>query len=145
MKRLLPLLLLLMPLVLAACGSDSPTDAPTVNPTEFGKVLATGGTYEDVTPSEETEVLNEENEYDPADQNVWRCRTERRSVIDAADDYATFNPNAEVIFPGSLIQGNSISGATPEPIVVERAPGTISINIINGSQGVTAHDPASGA
>ena len=138
MRKLICCSALFIPAVLAACSSDSPVDPDPATPTEFKAALAEGGKYETVTPSETTEVVASENEYDPADRNVWRCTTERRNVVDAADDYATFNPNAEVIFPGSLVQGNSLAAATPEPIVVERAGGTISINIINGSQGVTA-------
>lgn len=133
--------LLLTPLFaggLAACGSESPSGPGNADPKEFEEVLARGGTDKVVTPSESSELLAEEDEYDPADQNVWRCTTERRSVVDAPGDYATFNPNAEVLYPGSLVQGNSLAGATPEPIVVERAGGTISIDIVNGSQGVSA-------
>lgn len=137
MRMLLMLLALLVSAGLVACGSDSPTDPAPADPNEFRAVLATGGTYEVVTPSESSEVLDEQDEFDPADENVWRCTTERRSVVDAPEDYATFNPNAEVIYPGSLVQGSSLAGATPEPIVVERAAGTISIDIVNGSQGVS--------
>lgn len=137
MKSLIVLLGALLVVGLTACGKDSPSGS-NVDPSEFNDVLATGGTYEVVTPSSTSEVIDEQVEYDPADSNVWRCTTERRSVVDAPEDYATFNPNAEVIYPGSLVQGNSLAGATPEPIVVERAAGTISIDIINGSQGVTA-------
>ena len=123
---------------ISACSSDSPVNPDPVDPAEFDSVLKSGGVYEEVTPGESTEVLDVAEEFDPVDQNVWRCTTERRSIVDATEDYATFNPNAEVIYPGSLVQGNSLAGATPEPIVVERAGGTISIDIINGSEGVTA-------
>jgi thiol-activated cytolysin len=53
----------------------------------------------------------------------------------AGPDARTFN--GVVIFPGNLLQGNSLGGATPNPIVVERAGGTITINLINGSEEVS--------
>jgi thiol-activated cytolysin len=39
-----------------------------------------------------------------------------------------------VIYPGSLLQGKSLTKATPDVIAVERAGGTISIDILDGSQ-----------
>lgn len=138
MRIYLVLCSLLFALTLLACGSDSPTGPGGGDPAAFQEALASGGTYGTVTPSQSSQVIEEQEEYDPADENIWRCTTKHYSVVDAPEDYATFNPNAEVIYPGSLVQGNSLDGATPEPVVVERAGGTISIDIINGSQGVTA-------
>lgn len=138
MRKLNHIILLLFTAIIAACGSEDPAAIVPADPQAFQDALAKGGTYEVVTPSESSEVLATDDEFDPTDQNVWRCTVERRTVVDATEDYATFNPNAEVIYPGSLVQGNSLTGATPEPIVVERAGGTISIDIINGSEDVTA-------
>ena len=64
---------------------------------------------------------------------TWICSSKTIDRVDAAGTYATFDPNSNVIWPGSLLQGNSITQATPNPIVVERAGGTVSINVINGS------------
>lgn len=126
-------------LALAACGDEDPTgpDGPKTSAADFQEAIDEGGTYEVVVPSESSEVVATDDEYNPDDQSIWRCTTERRSVVDAPEDYATFNPNAEVIYPGSLLQGSTLADATPEPIVVDRAGGTISIDIINGSSDVS--------
>lgn len=54
----------------------------------------------------------------------------------APSDYPIFDPNAEVIWPGSLVQGNSISSPTPERIPLARGSGGIVIDLLNGSKGV---------
>ena len=38
-----------------------------------------------------------------------------------------------MIYPGSLLQGKTLSNATPSPIVVKRAGGTVSYNLNNGN------------
>ena len=98
------------------------------------QALLSGGTYEKVTPSDS--VLSTETVEEIRDDGFWSCTVERRSAVDAPDDYATFNPNAEIIYPGSMLQGATLVNATPEPIVVPRAGGTVVINLLNGSSGV---------
>jgi hypothetical protein len=118
-------------LMAAGCGDDrAGPDGPDLN--TFDGVVAYGGVYEKVQPSEDVTVLASGQETGP-DGTVFSCTTERRSVVQAPSDYATFDPNAEVVYPGNMLQGQSLGGATPDPIVVKRAPGTISINLLNGS------------
>jgi thiol-activated cytolysin len=47
--------------------------------------------------------------------------------------FPLFNPNASVIYPGSLLQGSSLKQATPDIIAVDRAGGTISYDLNNGN------------
>lgn len=108
-------------------------DGPTTGPDPL-EVLLTGGTYEKVEPSDT--VLSTSSTEEEREDGYWSCTVERRSAVNAPDDYATFNPNAEVIFPGSMLQGATLVNATPEPIVVPRAGGTVVINLLNGSSGV---------
>ena len=121
-------------LLLAGCGDDStgPVDLNT-----FEGVVQYGGTYEEVTPSESVEVVASGEETD-ADGTRYVCTTEHRSVVDAPADYATFDPNAEVVYPGSLLQGSTLGGASAEPIVVHRTGGKITIDLVNGSKSVAA-------
>jgi thiol-activated cytolysin len=48
--------------------------------------------------------------------------------------FPLFSPNAGIIFPGGLLQGKSLNRATPDPIGVKRAPGTISTDILDGNR-----------
>lgn len=69
--------------------------------------------------------------------NNWECNDFEVDITEARGEYRTFDPNSEIIWPGNLLQGNSIHKATPDPIVVERAPGEFTINLINGSNSST--------
>jgi len=61
------------------------------------------------------------------------CQTlEMRSSF-SADEYPVFNPNAEVIWPGALLQGATIQQPTPERIIARRGSGKINIDNVTGS------------
>ncbi len=121
-------------LLLAGCGDDRM--GPDADLSTFDGVVQYGGTYEAVTPSETVDVISSGEETGD-DGTRYVCTTERRSVIDAPPDYATFDPNSEVVYPGSLLRGATLGGATPEPIVVDRAGGSITIDLVNGSKSVS--------
>ncbi len=99
------------------------------------EVIATGGLYPEATPHDS--VLSSMASRELREDGPWSCTTERHSAEEAPDDYATFDPNAEVIYPGAMLQGATLVDATPEPIVVGRAGGTVAINLLNGSSGVS--------
>jgi Thiol-activated cytolysin/Laminin B (Domain IV) len=129
-RRILPALIALS-LLIAGCGERS--SGPDYDLSTFDGVVAYGGTYEEAAPTENETILSSGQETGD-DGTVMSCTTKHVSIVDAPSDYATFDPNADVIYPGSMLQGASLGGASPDPIVVERAPGTISINLLNGSQ-----------
>jgi thiol-activated cytolysin len=121
--------------LLPACSSDDETIAPDL--TTFNEVIDSGGTYEIVEPVSNIEAVGTPAEEELPDGTIIVCAAERHSIVDAPLDYATFDPNAELIYPGSLLQGNSLGGATPNPISVDRAGGTVTINLLNGSTAVS--------
>ncbi|MFP4624811.1 MAG: thiol-activated cytolysin family protein, partial [Gemmatimonadota bacterium] len=94
----------------------------------------------EVGPYPEGEVradtVKHEAELEDRADGLWTCTVRRVSSEQYPDDYATFNPNAEVVFPGSMLQGATLADATPEPVLVDRAGGTLVINLVNGSSGV---------
>jgi thiol-activated cytolysin len=108
-----------------SCSKDKDAE------TTFESVIKSGGAFEPVVEKNEVISITEEEEI--IDGEVWVCTSKTIDRVDAAGAYATFDPNSNVIWPGSLLQGNSITKATPNPIVVDRAGGTVSINVINGS------------
>lgn len=65
--------------------------------------------------------------------NNWVCETVEVDAQGAVGDYRTYDPNSDVVWPGNLLQGNSLIKSTPEVIDVKRAGGTFTINLINGS------------
>jgi len=47
--------------------------------------------------------------------------------------FPLFSPNANVIYPGNMLQGNSLNDATPRIIAVGRAGGSFSTDVIDGN------------
>ncbi len=92
-------------------------------------VVREAGAPETITEVQDSTFLEEEIDF----SGNYECKNFEVDITQARGDYRTFDPNSEIIWPGNLLQGNSISNATPNPIVVERAGGEFTINLINGS------------
>ncbi|MEZ5198221.1 MAG: thiol-activated cytolysin family protein [Bacteroidales bacterium] len=118
-------------LIITSCSKNEEENPEENDLSTFSGVIKLGGEFEPFL--EKNEVLDSTETQENINGELWVCTSKTIDRVDAAGEYATFDPNANVIWPGSLIQGNSITQATPNPIVVERAGGTISINVINGS------------
>ncbi len=126
-----------------ACSKDSGSDDTNPNPeteqkdpeVEFNSIVTNAGGFEATENSEEMVAETETNEV--IDGEVWNCKTTTydalRSGGTGRDGFPLFNPNASVIYPGSLLQGKSLRKATPDVIAVERSGGTISYNLNNGN------------
>lgn len=128
-----PFVIVLFILFFVACKEQEP--GPDPNPTTFAAVIDNSGTFDPVVTSE-TVLDSTESTETQADGSVWICKTQTVSANYGAGGnkgFPLYNPNASVIYPGSLLQGNSLGNATPNVIAVNRAGGTISIDIVNGS------------
>lgn len=143
MKSSLKVLLLLMStllLGLTGCSKDNDPLAPTGgsnNNGEFREVLASGGDFEEPVPK--NEVIEERSEPEPGpDGTFWVCSEKTYDFVSAPSEYAGFNPNDNIVYPGNLLQGATLQSATPEPIFVKRAGGSISIDLLNGSSEVSS-------
>jgi hypothetical protein len=122
---------------LLACGDA--TD-PAGRETDFAAALSEAGNAPSTATSADL-VLKE----DPAVETdlgggVYKVCTSRRVSAQRPSGgpagFPLFDPGAGVIYPGSLLQGATLKKAPPDPIAVKRAGGVVSINIVNGSQGV---------
>jgi len=128
----------LLLLVTCSCGSDNSEDTSTSDPSDFltyEDVFAVGN---DLISSNEGRIENvlstEKTVSDEDQENGTTIRTECiTETVDLKNDTGEFNlfDSSEVVFPGNLLQGKTLSEAVPSPIVVKRAGGTISININN--------------
>ena len=131
MKKLL--IASILGLMWIACNKG---DTATPDYNSFDEVIDAGGAVED-PPSPNEEVTDTSLADEEQDGELWRCTTETYKVgynAGGQNGFPQFNPNASVIYPGSLLQGKSLNKATPDVIAVERAGGTISIDILDGSQ-----------
>jgi len=132
MKRstlFIPLTLIAILFLSVSCQKDEvPDPAETID-----ALIKSAGVPEEPVAKTDSTVL--ERDFDFA--NNWICESIEVDATQVRGDYRTFDPNSEIIWPGNLLQGASITKATPDPIVVERAGGTFTINLINGSDSET--------
>ncbi|MBR9920355.1 MAG: thiol-activated cytolysin [Bacteroidetes bacterium] len=126
-RILLPLALLV--LFSTACNKKD------VGPTDtFEAVIENGGGFSD--PKVSNEVVDTDTYQETVDGTTWTCVTETVSIQDGAggkDGFPLFSPNSSVIYPGNMLQGNSLNSATPKIIGVKRAGGTISTDVVDGN------------
>ena len=140
LRQTVPYVFTFLLLLFFSCSSDS-RDAPEPMPmeinkeVEFSKVVADAGELEE--PSTSEEIVEEKETNEVIDGEVWNCTTKTYDALKGGgtgrDGFPLFNPNASVIYPGSLLQGKSLKKATPDVIAVERAGGAVSYNLINGN------------
>lgn len=130
MKKITYAVILLVA-TLMACEESTPT--PTPGP-DFDTIIDAGGSFDPVSKSEA--VVASTETIDVQDGEEFNCTTETLSIEDAAggqSGFPLFNPNASVIYPGSLLQGKSLNKATPDVIAVGRSGGTVSIDVFDGN------------
>jgi thiol-activated cytolysin len=100
----------------------------------FDAIVKNGG---DMTPAKSSEEIAEQEDFtDIINGEVWNCTvTTYNALAPGGGDngFPLFNPNASVVYPGSLLQGSSLKKATPDVIAVNRAGGIISYDLVNGN------------
>ncbi len=135
------LLLMASFFAITSCSENGTSTNPD-EPQTFEEVIAQGGETGEFPDSRTTDTLsvgepeNEDREKDEGGSTVterWICSTKTLSVLDGNGQFPLFNSNADVVFPGNLLQGKTLSKATPDPIVVARAGGTVSYDLNNGN------------
>ncbi len=138
---------LLFIILILACSKDDSVPDPVIDPPNggentFSEVIALGADFESFPQSRTEDVLsesepeNEDYEEEEAGETVekrWVCTRKTLSVLDGNGQFPLFDTNADVIYPGALLQGKTLRNATPSPIVVKRAGGTVSYNLNNGN------------
>lgn len=128
-------------IIALSCSKDSggETPNPEIDPqdleAEFTQVVSSAGEFS--TPQSSEELVEEKETNEVIEGEVWNCTTKTYDALKGGgtgrDGFPLFNPNASVIYPGSLLQGKSLKKATPDVIAVERSGGTISYNLNNGN------------
>jgi len=107
------------------------------------EVVASGDAFESFPPNiTETDVAGTEKEgTDDFDRMVdgetveqrWVCTEKEVDITGGTHTFPLYNTNASVIWPGNLLQGKTLDNATPSDIVVKRAGGTITYNLVTGN------------
>lgn len=130
LQRLIPVILVLIFTMAQSCKKQESITEPVT----FRAVIDEGGGFQDPSQSEETTVQDVYTE--DRDGSTWECTTETVSIQKGAggnEGFSLFSPNASVIYPGNMLQGASLSDATPKIIAVDRAGGVISTDVVDGN------------
>jgi len=130
-------------LFISCSDNGTPLDPSGTNENlTFEEIFERGDDYEEIPQSRSTDTLavtdpyNEDYNTQEGGKDVVQrffCTTKTLSVLDGNGKFPLFNTNADVIYPANLLQGKSLSNATPSPIPVNRAGGTLSYNLNNGN------------
>jgi hypothetical protein len=125
--------LLLVPILLLMFNScDRNLVEPEFDLNTFEGVIASGGVFDAVTDSKIVTPIQSDSD-STINGAEWTCKREKVSLTKGSEDFPLFNTAASVIYPGSLLVGGSLENATPDPIAVDRAGGTISYNLNDGN------------
>ncbi len=133
MKKLHLLSIFFLTLMACSSGDDGPT-GPGGSLT-FDEVISGGGDFAPV--EEDSTLISEETTADVVGTETFICTTRRISITEGPSEFPQFDPNASVIYPGNLLQGSTLSNATPSPIPVRRGGGRIVMTLVNGSESVS--------
>lgn len=118
--------------VLSLSCSKKEEESPVLD--TFQEVVDAGGGF--APPAVETEVSESPSFNQVIDGEDWVCTTETYSIKKGGggnSGFPLFSPNSSVIYPGNMLQGNSLNQATPNIIAVERAGGNISTDVADGN------------
>jgi|GEM_PF-6291634 len=71
------------------------------------------------------------------DGKRFRITSTPRAAVNTFESLAAFDVHADVLWPGSMVQGRSLPGAVLQPIALNRLPGTIVLTnlMVEGSSG----------
>ncbi len=67
------------------------------------------------------------------DNTRYNCTYHQMQGVEQHQALVTFDPNADVLWPGSLVQGASTTSGILDPIQLPRAKGTITLSNINAT------------
>lgn len=69
------------------------------------------------------------------DGTAMTCDETAYSLTKVPSQFVVTNPNADTLWPGSLVQGKSLGSGLLDPIPARRSPGTITLTIASGATG----------
>ncbi|MCB0552910.1 MAG: thiol-activated cytolysin family protein [Phaeodactylibacter sp.] len=126
-KKFKPLLCLLGILLFATCHKED--NIVLVNPTDILELLTQADKVD--PPAVKDEILSTWTE----DKDGYRYTYEKHDVIENLENVTYLGLNDDVIWPGNLVKGNHVQDFVYEPISVDRAPITLSLNLESSSTG----------
>lgn len=137
-----PYRILILGGMLAALSACEEKVSPEQSLEDFESVFEAGGSIDDFPQNRFLDTLSVDMQEAEDRSTVkdgktveerWVCVKRRLSIMDGNSEFPLFNTQADVIYPGNLLQYKSLADAPPRPIVVKRAGGVISYDLNNGN------------
>lgn len=138
-NKIILLIIVLISYYTASCTEEGPNEVDTEkNATDIQEYISKLSynpeqmlNYQDTGGEESVkEVLNDTSETSFNGNTTTLCRTTTYNLKKNFDQIAILRPTTGIVWPGALVKGNqSLMDGLPEPIGIERAPVTISINL----------------
>lgn len=146
--RKIPVTLLGLVFVLVmACSKEEVNEGPISIPEDVANSFNTSVTNLSgfVQPEEtsDPELIDEKNPERDTEDTALECAVKTFKASPGFDELLSLDPTTDVIYPGALLQGESIPTGEYIPITGDRAPITLSASLtnINGSPVVDIVDP----
>jgi len=145
--RVFPLVLLVS-VVLVGCGGDEPSgpDAGdlTADVNAYLKDMPSWDEFSPTIPDVDMATGDSEFINEIVDGEEFECVTTPYSITRTPDKIITMNPDSEILWPGSLLQGKGYAeglGSLAELPIRERAPLQISIDLLTANNTMTVTNP----
>lgn len=144
MRRIMAVLTVAVSLGLVGCSDDGPSTR-ILGPEEqaFNTHVRALSDIIQEAPKEPEVINSSTNPTPPPEGNDYRIITTTYSAAVGFSEILALDPTTDVIWPGALINGDTIRNGTYAPITAYRQPLTISISLVNlqGNRSVTMADP----
>ena len=139
-------------LIALACSKDDSNEEDPTEPSiqTLAEVLASAGEIQEVPTDFTREVIEstaetQNEQYDRKDsldlgitlEQRWVCTEKEVDILGGTRESSLYNPNAAIIWPGNLLQYNTLDKGTPSEIVIKRAGGTITYDLNVGNATAT--------
>lgn len=148
LKTTLRVLTLVFVFVICACSKDEPTSDAPVEPQfssndadEFNAAVANLNGFNQSSESSIVETASTSPEREGTTE--FECSTQSFEGAPGFNELFMLDPTTDVIYPGSMLKGETIPTGEYSRINVDRAPITMSISLsnISGKPSVTINDP----
>jgi hypothetical protein len=115
-----------LPLVIGGPGGSPPSPASEWNPQQKSLISSIVNNAGKVTP-----LASDENttENETTTDEVYEYFIEKHHIVDNIDSIYYLGLNDDIIWPGSLLRGDTIHDFLYTPIIIPRAPLWISVNL----------------
>lgn len=138
MKKYSILMLAMLVVGLFSCKKDDEGSVELKSPNDLNEYVRKLPSFDQPTEDTEGESV-EEQESDVEESETQRCAVSQMLLSSSNSEFFLLDPTTDVIYPGAMLDGNSVPTGEYTPILADRAPITISVSLptVNQTSPVT--------